>query len=163
MFHVFRQAARRAACHVSTPISASVASSSMVAGAALLLALASDTQPENDDSPDPNDSMFGKTNGPVLQISPVPTSPATSFCQCELSDQLSPHDMRLRRAVTSQLMAAEATTKTFFSLYEVDFDHPLGSGAYGDVYLCRERSSGEECALKKIPKVPLYFFRRAVD
>jgi serine/threonine protein kinase len=54
--------------------------------------------------------------------------------------------------MTSKLMAAEASKKTFFSLYEVDFEHPLGSGAYGDVYLCRERGSGEECALKKIPK-----------
>ena len=61
-------------------------------------------------------------------------------------------DLRIQRAVTSKRMAAEKSRRTFFSVYEVKFDDPLGSGAYGDVYLCRERSTGEECALKKIPK-----------
>ena len=49
-------------------------------------------------------------------------------------------------------MDAEKSRRSFFESYEVEFDDPLGSGAYGDVYLCRERSTGEACALKKIPK-----------
>ena len=61
-------------------------------------------------------------------------------------------DIRLQRAMTSRRMEAEKTRRTFFSLYEVDFDVPLGSGAYGDVYLCRRRLNGEAYALKKIPK-----------
>jgi hypothetical protein len=61
-------------------------------------------------------------------------------------------DLRIQRALTSKRMAAEKSRRTFFSVYEVQFNDPLGSGAYGDVYLCRERSTGEECALKKIPK-----------
>lgn len=62
------------------------------------------------------------------------------------------NDIRLKRAMTSRRMDAEKTRRTFFSLYEVDFDVPLGSGAYGDVYLCRRRLNGEAYALKKIPK-----------
>ncbi len=61
-------------------------------------------------------------------------------------------DLRIQRAVTSKRMAAEKSRRTFFSVYEVQFNDPLGSGAYGDVYLCRERTTDEECALKKIPK-----------
>ncbi|KAL7480553.1 hypothetical protein ACHAW6_006241 [Cyclotella cf. meneghiniana] len=152
MFQVFRQTARRAASNSNKTISASVARSSMAAGAAVLLALASGRQLENDDNVEANDPLSGETHVPKTPISSLSAIPATSICQCELSAHLPTNDMRLRRAVTSKLMAAEATAKNFFSLYEVDFDHPLGSGAYGDVYLCRERSSGEECALKKIPK-----------
>jgi calcium-dependent protein kinase len=76
--------------------------------------------------------------------------------QCEHSTSrfhlLPDHDLRLERSVTSKRMSKEAATRSFFSLYEVDFDNPLGSGAYGDVYLCRERATGEKYALKKIPK-----------
>jgi len=76
--------------------------------------------------------------------------------QCEHSTSrfhlLPDHDLRLARSVTSKRMSQEAATRSFFSLYEVDFDNPLGSGAYGDVYLCRERATGESYALKKIPK-----------
>lgn len=162
MFQGFRQTARRAASNSNKTISASVVSSSIAAGAAVLLALASGSQPENDDNIEANDPLHGETQAPKPLISSLSAIPSTSICQCELSAHLSPNDMRLRRAVTSKLMAAEATAKTFFSLYEVDFDHPLGSGAYGDVYLCRERSSGEECALKKIPKVRLPFARTTV-
>ena len=76
--------------------------------------------------------------------------------QCEHSTSrfhlLPDHDLRLAHSVTSKRMSQEAATRSFFSLYEVDFDNPLGSGAYGDVYLCRERATGESYALKKIPK-----------
>lgn len=151
MFRVFRQAARRAASKSNEAIPASIANSSMVAVAAMLIAMASEKQKENSvaapaDHSNPNSKRLDKS------FSLLPTIPR-STCQCELSAQPIPPALKLRRNMTSQLMAAEATAKTFFSLYEVDFDHPLGSGAYGDVYLCRERSSGEECALKKIPKV----------
>ena len=158
MFHAFRQAARRASSKSNEVIPASIANSSLWAVATVLAALASQSRNEieqdaetySDPSSSSNTSLstVGKSASLTLKsIIPIITSPST--CQCELSTKIS----RLRRSATSKLMAAEATHKTFFSLYEVDFDHPLGQGAYGDVYLCREISTGEECALKKIPKV----------
>ena len=136
MFQAIRQAARRASLKSNEVIPTSLANSSALAVAAVLVALASDQLCNTDNHTDKEKSIL-----PFIVSLPK--------CQCELSAHLS----NLRRSVTSKLMAAEATHKTFFSLYEVDFDHPLGQGAYGDVYLCRERISGEECALKKIPKV----------
>jgi len=83
----------------------------------------------------------------------------SAAAQCEHSSMstfhsglMPDHDLRLRRALTSRRMAAEKSKRTFFAAYEVEFDNPLGSGAYGDVYLCRDRYSREACALKKIPK-----------
>lgn len=145
MFQAIRQAARRASLKSNEVIPTSLANSSALAVAAVLVALASDQLCNTDNHTD-------KENNPEKHTIPksiLPFIVSLPKCQCELSAHLS----NLRRSVTSKLMAAEATHKTFFSLYEVDFDHPLGQGAYGDVYLCRERISGEECALKKIPKV----------
>lgn len=158
MFRAFRQAARRASSKSNEVIPVSIANSSIWVVATVLAALASKSQNEiNQDADTLSDpSSSTNTSSATVGKSPslifkslIPTFTSPSTCQCELSTKIS----RLRRSVTSKLMAAEATHKTFFSLYEVDFDHPLGQGAYGDVYLCREISTGEECALKKIPKV----------
>lgn len=143
MFQALRQAARRAAVKKNEVILTSVVNSSALAVAVVIVALAAEKQSEESS----NISKYSTTADRLPFL--LPTSTSSSTCQCELSTKIS----RLRRSATSKLMAAEATHKTFFSLYEVDFDHPLGQGAYGDVYLCREIKTGEECALKKIPKV----------
>jgi len=97
-------------------------------------------------------SSSNSSNGHPLSQSqpqrPIESSPFRNF----VATSSAYLDLRIQRAVTSKRMAAEKSRRTFFSVYEVKFDEPLGSGAYGDVYLCRERSTGEECALKKIPK-----------
>lgn len=97
---------------------------------------------------------FSRVNNNLVATSAITTSPSAEISHRHtglLPVDRHP-DLRLQRAVTSKRMAAERSSRTFFMAYEVEFDDPLGSGAYGDVYLCRERTSGEACALKKIPK-----------
>lgn len=150
MFQALRQAARRAAPKTNGTISDQITSTSALAVATVLIALASQQQNENEEADVNSRNSSSRTSSMANQLPfLLPTNNISSHCQCELSTKIS----RLRRSATSKLMAAEATHKTFFSLYEVDFDHPLGQGAYGDVYMCRDVKTGEECALKKIPKV----------
>jgi hypothetical protein len=161
MFHALRQAARRASSKSNAIILSSISNSSALAAAVVFVAVAYNSRSEKKEDVNsgvPRKSLLNIDIEQQPVFSPfkslLPTILAPSTCRCELSAKIS----RLRRNVTSKLMAAEATDKTFFSLYEVDFDHPLGQGAYGDVYLCREIASGEECALKKIPKVRVSYF-----
>eukprot|EP00581_Thalassiosira_minuscula_P011730 CAMPEP_0183719576 /NCGR_PEP_ID=MMETSP0737-20130205/12447_1 /TAXON_ID=385413 /ORGANISM="Thalassiosira miniscula, Strain CCMP1093" /LENGTH=826 /DNA_ID=CAMNT_0025949297 /DNA_START=208 /DNA_END=2688 /DNA_ORIENTATION=+ len=174
MFHAFRAAARRTASRPSNlnVVTATTQSSIAVATAALLVAVAGANNTEaNEDgagssvlcqeeetkgsftTPNHQETQKGQLDQNFVATSASATSPA----QCEHASRfhsglMPDHDLRLRRAVTSKRMAAEKSRRTFFSSYEVEFDDPLGSGAYGDVYLCRERHTGEACALKKIPK-----------
>lgn len=151
MYQALRQAARRASPSSSGVIPPYLVHSSALVVAAVLVALATDRRKENGRNVDlaSNSSSSSRRSAIASQLPFILPTSSSSICQCELSTKIS----RLRRSMTSKLMAAEATDKTFFSLYEVDFDHPLGQGAYGDVYLCRDNRTGEECALKKIPKV----------
>lgn len=149
MFQALRQAARRAAPKTNGTISAQLTSTSALAVATVLIALASEQQNENEEADVNSGNSSSRTSSMANQLPFLLPTNISSHCKCELSTKIS----RLRRSATSKLMAAEATHKTFFSLYEVDFDHPLGQGAYGDVYMCRDVKTGEECALKKIPKV----------
>ena len=134
----------------------------MAAVALLLVALTAEGKRQTN-SKDKDDAKIvnsvESTDPPNSQLTPNIPPLHSQPCQCEHasattyhSHVMPDHDLRLQRAVTSRRMAAEAIKRSFFSLYEVDFDHPLGSGAYGDVYLCRELATGEECALKKISK-----------
>ena len=161
MFHALRTAARRATFHKNEAFhsATNTTNASMAAAAFLLVALTVENQRDKEDSKNRQNAI--QTDPSFPHFSPFKHL-QTNTCQCELSSSSSSsnvhsnvmpdHDLRLQRAVTSRRMAAEAAQQTFFTLYEVDFDNPLGSGAYGDVYLCREISSGEGCALKKIPK-----------
>ena len=103
---------------------------------------------EKADIVDTSSSNSSNDHPPSQPQRPMESSPFRNF----VATSSAYLDLRIQRAVTSKRMAAEKSRRTFFSVYEVKFDDPLGSGAYGDVYLCRERSTGEECALKKIPK-----------
>ncbi len=181
MFNALRSASRRRASKLtmtSNPVVAAsdaISNSSSAAIALLLIAMAYErighdddegaakcgcsnldteqTQPDTTTATQQN-SFFTKW-GSSNSIGSRPFAPVTS-AQCEHSTSrfhlLPDHDLRLQRSVTSKRMSKEAVTRSFFSLYEVDFDNPLGSGAYGDVYLCRDRATGEKYALKKIPK-----------
>ena len=170
MFHAFQTAARRAASRSSTgnfnPATATAQSSMAAAAALILVALAGERQgDDNDNSAEcqqstnffaheaSSDSTSTSSSRPYRNF--VATSSRTAQCEHTSAGVVIPDnhpDLRLQRAATSRRMAAEKSLRTFFAIYEVDFDNPLGSGAYGDVYLCRDRYSGELCALKKIPK-----------
>ncbi len=182
MFNALRSASRRRASKLtitSNPVAAAndaISNSSAAAVAILLIALAYERKERSNDGGEvkcgcsnqdntqtkpetgttaPQNSFF--TNWSTrTPIDAGPFAPLSSSAQCEHSTSrfhlLPEHDLRLQRSVTSKRMSQEAATRSFFSLYEVDFDNPLGSGAYGDVYSCRDRATGEKYALKKIPK-----------
>lgn len=173
MFHAFQTAARRAASRSSTgnfnPVTATAQSSMAAAAALILVALAGERQGDDNNSAEcqqstnffaheaSSDSTSTSTSSSRPYRNFVATSSSSRIAQCEHTSAgvVIPDnhpDLRLQRAATSRRMAAEKSLRTFFAIYEVDFDNPLGSGAYGDVYLCRDRYSGELCALKKIPK-----------
>ncbi|KAL7542358.1 hypothetical protein ACHAXR_011711 [Thalassiosira sp. AJA248-18] len=164
MFHAFRAAARRASSRGSSSFNPASATAQSAA-AVILVAIVSERQHEEgadnyakcQEVKDRFDSDGASSSSarPYRNFVATSASPA----QCEHSSASSfhsglipDHDLRLQRALTSRRMAAEKSRRTFFSIYEVDFDNPLGSGSYGDVYLCRERASEDACALKKIPK-----------
>jgi len=182
MFNALRSASRRRALKFtinSNPLSAAndvISNSSAAAVALLLIALAYERIEHDNDG---GEAKCGCSNQDNAQTQPYtttatrqnsfftnwssrhptdagPFAPLSSSAQCEHSTSrfhlLPEHDLRLQRSVTSKRMSQEAATRSFFSLYEVDFDNPLGSGAYGDVYSCRVRATGEKYALKKIPK-----------
>jgi len=94
-------------------------------------------------------SFLAANREALVALAPTVTVSATSVTSAGASHDVPP---RLQRANTSKRMEKEKSRRSFFEIYEVKFDDPLGSGAYGDVYLCRERNTGEACALKKIPK-----------
>jgi serine/threonine protein kinase len=51
-----------------------------------------------------------------------------------------------------QMLSKTSTAATLKSRYDVDWDNPLGEGAFGAVYLCTNRDTGQKYALKKISK-----------
>mmetsp|Transcript_2796 Transcript_2796/g.5906 ORF Transcript_2796/g.5906 Transcript_2796/m.5906 type:complete len:476 (-) Transcript_2796:1485-2912(-) len=57
-----------------------------------------------------------------------------------------------RRRQTIRWLDKTSSKATLESRYKVDWNNPLGEGGYGAVYLCTDRKTGEQCALKKIPK-----------
>ena len=141
MFQACRIAARRASRHSSCQAMAMGTTSTSDAsfGLAAILLLSAVTAAKRDST--------------VEESSMITECEGNAKCEHASSTAYYPtNDIRLQRAMTSRRMEAEKTRRTFFSLYEVDFDVPLGSGAYGDVYLCRKRINGEAYALKKIPK-----------
>lgn len=180
MFNALRSASRRRASKFTITANDAISNSSAAAVALLLIALTYErighvndgenvkcgcskkeeprdhnTQTQPNTTATQENSFFTKWSSNNSVGGGRPFAPF-SAAQCEHSTSrfhlLPEHDLRLQRSVTSKRMSQEAATRSFFSLYEVDFDNPLGSGAYGDVYLCRERATGESYALKKIPK-----------
>ena len=74
--------------------------------------------------------------------------PLTSSCACEGRNG----SFGLRRHQTMKIFSDTSTAATLRSRYDVDWDAPLGEGAFGAVYLCRDRQSGRKYAMKKISK-----------
>lgn len=73
-------------------------------------------------------------------------SNSRSYCSCE---SRAPFFGRQR---TARLFAKTSTTETLESKYKVNWDITLGEGGYGAVYMCTDRKTGENRALKMIPK-----------
>jgi serine/threonine protein kinase len=48
-----------------------------------------------------------------------------------------------------KMFSDTSTAATLRSRYDVAWDEPLGEGAFGAVYLCRDRQSGRKYAMKK--------------
>ena len=76
--------------------------------------------------------------------------PPSSTCACEGRD--GGYKFNLRRHQTMQMLSQTSTAATLKSRYDVDWDNPLGEGAFGAVYLCTNRDTGQKYALKKISK-----------
>jgi hypothetical protein len=65
---------------------------------------------------------------------------------------LFPMPSRLARSRTIQHMEDMSTKETLASKYKVAFDQALGEGGFGAVYIGTDRKTGEQVAIKKIPK-----------
>ena len=76
--------------------------------------------------------------------------PTSSTCACEGTD--GGYRFNLRRHQTMQMLSETSTAATLKSRYDVDWDNPLGEGAFGAVYLATNRETGQKYALKKISK-----------
>jgi serine/threonine protein kinase len=59
---------------------------------------------------------------------------------------------RIRRQHTFDRMGDTAVKETLESKYAVQWRKPLGEGTFGNVYLAKDRKTGERLAVKKIPK-----------
>jgi len=80
--------------------------------------------------------------------------PSPNRCTCEGGDGLvaGEYTFTLRRHRTMEMLSETSTAATLRSRYDVDWDRPLGEGAYGAVYLGTDRETGQKYALKKISK-----------
>lgn len=65
---------------------------------------------------------------------------------------LTSHFSSLRRHQTLKKLESSKTKDTLHSKYKVQWSKPLGEGTFGSVYLAKNRLTGEEVAIKKIPK-----------
>jgi hypothetical protein len=77
-----------------------------------------------------------------------PISADTNRTSCALFAMPS----RLVRSRTIQHMEDMSTKETLSSKYKVAFDQALGEGGFGAVYIGTDRKTGEQVAIKKIPK-----------
>jgi hypothetical protein len=59
---------------------------------------------------------------------------------------------RIRRYHTFERMGDTAAIETLESKYAVQWRKPLGEGTFGNVYLAKDRKTGERLAVKKITK-----------
>lgn len=59
---------------------------------------------------------------------------------------------RLARYRTQQRMEESSTKKGVEDMYKIRWNRPLGEGSFGTVYTATDRKTGEQVALKKIPK-----------
>ena len=94
---------------------------------------------------DEQKALGGNQQSAALTSSLLP-SPSTA-CACEGN-----YTFNLRRHQTMQMLSQTSTAATLKSRYDVDWDNPLGEGAFGAVYLCTNRDTGQKYALKKISK-----------
>lgn len=139
MFHAFRAGARRASSRPpSLDFAAATAQSSVAMAAVLLVAIEGDRRADEEGSKNTVECEQREAMDRGGGDEPFRNFAATSAAgsaQCEHSSISSfhsglipDHDLRLKRALTSRRMAAEKSLRTFFSIYEVEFDNPLGSG-----------------------------------
>ena len=100
------------------------------------------------DDGEPRDVNISREDRSLALPSLAAILPLTSSCACEGRDG----SFGLRRHQTMKMFSDTSTAATLRSRYDVDWDAPLGEGAFGSVYLCRDRQSGREYAMKKISK-----------
>lgn len=86
-----------------------------------------------------------------VNLSPTNFLPTSSTCACEGRNG-GGYKFNIRRHQTMQMLSKTSTAATLKSRYDVDWDNPLGEGAFGAVYLCTNRDTGQKYALKKISK-----------
>jgi len=70
----------------------------------------------------------------------------SKYCSCESATPF------YSRQQTLRLFDRTSSTATVESKYKVDWNNPLGEGGYGAVFVCTDRKTGENLALKMIPK-----------
>ena len=94
-------------------------------------------------------------------ITSLPRLPITNFrdkpqhyTSCDASDQkkISRFFPRLRRNKTLRRMEDTSTKQTLQSKYDVQWNHPLGEGGFGTVFIGEDSFTGEQVAVKKLPK-----------
>lgn len=78
--------------------------------------------------------------------------PTHQFTSCDYFNMFAPQKSKISRSRTEKLMQETSTTNKLRSMYDVQWQRPLGEGGFGTVYLGTEKSSGELVAVKKIAK-----------
>jgi aminoglycoside phosphotransferase len=71
----------------------------------------------------------------------------------------------LQRKSTSEYLSELAETDPLENRFDVDWDSPIGEGAFGLVYKAKDRKTGENVAIKAVPRSAEYntAFQREID
>jgi predicted Ser/Thr protein kinase len=82
---------------------------------------------------------------------PFPLLESSTRVECEAL-RIPNRYTRIRRHQTLAKMQDSATKATLTSKYEVQWGEFLGEGAFGQVFLAKDRKTGEAVAVKKMPQ-----------